>query len=66
MKTYYMLTYDGKPITHIIIDNEEVSIITDEDCKPIFFGMKETVVKMCLALTHLLGNWDFGWERIYV
>ena len=66
MKTYYMVTYDGRPITHIIIDNEEVRIVTDEDCKPIFFDVKDTAVKVSIALTWMLGDWDFGWERIHV
>lgn len=66
MKTYYMLTYAGKPITHIAIDNEEVRIVTDEDCKPIFLIGKDCAIKMCVALTWLMNDWDFGWEKIYV
>ena len=57
---------DGEPITHIVINKDGVAIATDEDCEPIFFDMKETAVKMSLALTWAVGDWDFGWERIYV
>lgn len=66
MKTLYIVTYDGEPITHIVINKDGVAIATDEDCEPIFFDMKETAVKMSLALTWAVGDWDFGWERIYV
>ena len=65
MKTLYIVTYDGEPITHIVMNNDGVAIVTDEDCDPIFFDLKETAVKMCLALTWVTGD-DFGWERIHV
>lgn len=68
MKTRYIITYDGLPITHIAIDNETFRIVTDEDCKPIFFDHKDAAVKMAMALVWYdsEGTWDYGWEKVYV
>lgn len=66
MKTRYILTHHNEPITDIILSADYVIIATDEDCDPIMFVGKDSVVKMCLALSTLLNDWDFGWERIYV
>lgn len=66
MKTRYILTHRNQPITDIILSAKCVFITTDEDCDPIMFIGKDSVVKMCLALSTLLNDYDFGWERIYV
>ena len=66
MKVYYILTYEGYPVTSVYIDNDEVRVVTDEDCKPIFFDIKESASKLALALTWIDGDWNYGWEKVYV
>lgn len=66
MKSRYILTHYNEPVTDIVISASFAVITKDKDCDPIIFLTKDSVVKMCLALSVLLDCYDFGWERIYV
>lgn len=66
MLTRYILTHHNEPVTDIVISMELGIIKTEKDCDPIIFLGKDSVVKMCLALSVLFDDYDFGWERIYV
>ena len=66
MKSMYILTLCNEPITDIVISESFAVITRDENCEPIKFLNKDSVVKMCLALSVMFNDYDFGWERIYV